>query len=297
MEVLSECPICKNKEFILFLKCEDYTVSHETFQLVKCTSCGIVLTNPRPDSIDIQNYYQSDDYISHSNSTKGIFNLAYQQIRKIAIRGKVKLIATHRAPIKSILDYGSGTGEFLNAMKLAGWNCKGIEPSLQARELSIVNYSLNVNEPNSLSKFNDNEFGIITLWHVLEHVHQLNETVVHLNRVLVNGGYLLIAVPNREALDAENYKEYWAAYDVPRHLYHFSKDNITQLFSKVGLQLKEVRPMFYDPFYISLLSEKYKNGKPNYLSAIKTGIKTTLAGKKDIAKNSSLIYIFQKKRQ
>ena len=297
METLLECPVCRNKEFAPFLKCKDYTVSHETFQLVKCSSCTFVFTNPRPDSNETDKYYQSEDYISHSNSSKGVFNFAYQQIRKIAIQGKVKLIAAQNAPHKSILDYGSGTGEFLNSMKTSGWGCKGIEPSPQARELSIANYSLDITETDSLSKFETGEFGVITLWHVLEHVHQLNETVKHLNRVLVNSGCLIIAVPNRESLDAEKYKENWAAYDVPRHLYHFSKDNISSLFSEVGLQLKEVRPMFFDPFYISLLSEQYKNGKKNYIQAIINGIKTTQAGKGDITKNSSLIYIFQKKFQ
>ena len=294
MESLSNCPICKATAFTNFLKCEDYTVSHETFQLVKCSDCSFVFTNPRPDAAEIVKYYQSEDYISHSNTSKGLFNFAYQQVRKFAVNGKVKMLEELNAPQKTILDYGCGTGEFLYAMSTHGWQSKGVEPSPQAREMAIKNYGLTIEDPSALSSFNTNEFGIITLWHVLEHVHQLTETITNLKRIIAPGGYLIIAVPNREALEAQHYKEYWAAYDVPRHLYHFSKQNITRLFEEIGLHLKSVHPMFFDPFYISLLSEQYKNGKKSYIYAILAGIKTTISGRKDITKNSSLIYIFQK---
>lgn len=294
MESISNCPICKATVFTDFLKCEDYTVSHETFQLVKCSTCNFVFTNPRPDAAEIIKYYQSEDYISHSNTSKGLFNFAYQQVRKFAVNGKVKMIEELNAPQKSILDYGCGTGEFLNAMSQQGWKSKGLEPSLQAREMAIKNYSLIIKDSSELNSFSNNEFGIITLWHVLEHVHQLTETINNLKRIVAPGGSLIIAVPNREASDAQYYKEYWAAYDVPRHLYHFTKQNITRLFEEIGLDLKSVRPMFFDPFYISLLSEQYKNGKNSYINAILTGLKTTTSGRKDITKNSSLIYIFQK---
>ncbi len=294
MEAILECSICKGSNFDLFLECKDHTVSHETFKIVKCNSCGFVFTNPRPGPDAIGKYYQSEDYISHSNSSKGLFNLLYQQIRRIAIQSKVKLIKSKNPTKRSILDYGSGTGEFLNAMKSEGWNTMGIEPSLQAKEMSIKNYNLDIEEPDSLSKIANENFGVITLWHVLEHVHQLGNTIEQLNRILDKNGILIIAVPNHEAWDANFYKEYWAAYDVPRHLYHFSKNDVIRLFTQLGLKLMEIRPMFFDPFYISLLSEKYLNGKPSYLNAIKAGIATTRAGKIDVTKNSSLIYIFKK---
>lgn len=294
METLVECPICKHKEFSTFLKCKDYTVSHETFQIVKCQSCELVFTNPRPDHQEIDRYYKSDAYISHSNSTKGLLNFVYQKIRKIAIKAKVNLIKSLNPSQKSILDYGSGTGEFLNAMKTKGWSCKGIEPSPEAREMSKSNYNLDIENPKALETINQGKYGLITLWHVLEHIHNLKATIYSLEKTLGAGGFIIIAVPNRESWDADHYKEYWAAYDVPRHLYHFSKKDIVSLFTNLGFQLIAIRPMFYDPFYISILSEKYKNGKTNYLNAFINGIKTTVIGRKEITKNSSLIYIFQK---
>ena len=294
MELLSECPICKTNKFAPFLKCEDFTVSHETFQLVECPECHLVITNPRPNASEIARYYQSENYISHSNSSKGVSNFIYQTVRKIAIRGKVALIEGLNKNPKIILDYGCGTGEFLNAMKKRGWNCKGIETSTKARQMAINNYALVVNEPKVLPTLHPFEFNVITMWHVLEHVHDLNQTILELNRSLAINGFMIIAIPNREAWDTNYYQQNWAAYDVPRHLYHFSQANVTRFFSNIGFQLKAVKPMFFDPFYIALLSEKYKNGKTNYFNAILNGIRTTRAGKKDITKNSSLIYIFQK---
>ncbi len=295
MELLSQCPICRATKFSNFLKCEDNTVSHETFQLDQCSNCKFVFTNPRPNASEIVRYYQSENYISHSNSSKGLLNLVYQKIRSRAIASKTKMITGLGTTKNSILDYGCGTGEFLNAMQTNGWICKGIEPSAQARQLAIKNYNLKISEPTTLDEFENGEFGVITLWHVLEHVHELYKTIKQLNTVLIKGGFLIIAVPNRQAWDAQYYKEHWAAYDVPRHLYHFTKENIIQLFTAAGLELISTKPLFFDPFYIALLSEKHKNGKNNYLKALITGIKTTIAGKKDITKNSSLIYIFQKK--
>lgn len=294
METILGCPICTKRDFSIFLKCKDYSISHETFYLVKCNSCNFIFINPRPDQQEIIKYYQSVNYISHSNSSKGLLNFIYQQVRKFAIKGKVNLIQSLNCSQQTILDYGSGTGEFLNAMKYAGWKCRGIEPSYDARIMAISRYSLKVDEPSSLSEITDEHFGVITLWHVLEHIHKLKETIKNLNHSLIADGFIIVAVPNHESLDAKYYQEFWAAYDVPRHLYHFTKKDITTLFKNLGFQLKDIRPMFYDPFYISLLSEKYKNGKTNYFNAVINGIKTTVAGQKDITKNTSLIYIFQK---
>ncbi len=294
METLGECPICRHRDFSTFLKCLDYTVSHETFQIEKCQFCDLVFTNPRPDHQEIDKYYKSDAYISHSNSTKGLLNFVYQKIRSIAIKSKVNKITALNPFQKSILDYGSGTGEFLKAMKAEGWNCQGIEPSLEVREMSKANYKLDIENPKALQTINEGKFGVITLWHVLEHIHDLKETVYLLEKTLGIGGFIIIAVPNRESWDADHYNEYWAGYDVPRHLYHFSKKDILSLFGKLGLKLIAIHPMFYDPFYISILSEKYKNGKTNYLNAFINGIKITIKGRKEITQNSSLVYIFQK---
>ena len=295
MELLSNCPICNNAVFSFYLECKDYTVSHETFKLVQCDECCFVFTNPRPTKEEINKYYLSEDYISHSNNTKGFFNFVYQKVRKYAIRRKISLIDKLKVRNKTALDYGCGTGQFLNALKVRSWDVTGIEPSVEVRKDATSTYNLNIYDPSYLVELKNEQFGLITLWHVLEHVHNLNSTFSHFNRILNAKGNLIIAVPNRESWDAKYYSEFWAAYDVPRHLYHFSIKNIKQLAFANNFHVKKIIPMPFDPFYISLLSEKYKSPKTNYFHALLSGIKTSIWGMKDIKNNSSLIYILEKK--
>ena len=293
-EILNQCPVCTGTVFTPFLECEDFTVSHEKFKLVECTACSFVFTNPRPSPAEIGRYYQSDEYISHTNSSSGIMNKVYQIARKRAISGKLKVVEEHNPSPRTLLDYGCGTGEFLSAARQAGWVCAGLEPDAGARQQAITNHGLNIQDPSHLKSLPDGQFGAVTLWHVLEHVHDLQETVAHLYRVLSSKGVLIIAVPNRTSWDAEKYGPYWAAYDVPRHLYHFSKKPMLKLMEQAGFKTESVKPLFLDPFYIALLSGKYKNGGMNPVTAFITGIQTTSKGKSDIEKNSSLMYIFKK---
>lgn len=292
-ELLDHCPVCAGASFSPFLECEDFTVTHEKFKLVECSSCSFVFTNPRPALSEIGRYYQSEDYISHTNSSSGIMNKVYQIARKRAIAGKLRIVEECSSSPRTLLDYGCGTGEFLSAAKLAGWVCAGLEPDPGACQQAITNHGLNVEEPSHLTSLPDGQFGAITLWHVLEHVHNLQETVGHLHRVLSSSGVLIIAVPNRTSWDAEKYGPYWAAYDVPRHLYHFSKKPMVRLMESAGFKLESIKPLFLDPFYISLLSGKYKNGGMNPVTAFITGLQTTSKGKADIEKNSSLMYILR----
>jgi len=295
LETLSNCPVCGNSSFQKHLDCVDYTVSQETFSLVKCDHCSFIFTNPRPTQSDIGRYYKSDAYISHTNSSRGIMNKVYQQARKHAIKHKlVDIVEAHGALPKTLLDYGSGTGEFLAAAKDAGWITNGLELDDEARALSISNYQLKVESPDKLSQFADNQFGVITLWHVLEHVHNLQDTIKEFKRILSPSGVLIIAVPNCESTDAQYYKEHWAAYDVPRHLYHFTVKSMKYLMENNGFSIEKTTRLLLDPYYISLLSEKYKNGSGNVLSAALLGLKTTLNGNSKTEDNSSLVYVWKK---
>jgi len=291
-ELLKNCPICGSDISSPYLNVKDYTVSEERFQLVKCSSCDLVYTNPRPDAFSIGKYYKSSDYISHTNSNEGVMNSVYQFARKAAIKRKLEFLDALVPEPKTLLDYGCGTGEFLAAAKEKGWICAGLEPDEDARTLARENHLLNVDEPQHLKQFPSGQFGAITLWHVLEHVHNLKETVEQLKRCLSSKGVLIIAVPNRTSFDADVYGEYWAAYDVPRHLYHFSKKPMLQLLANAGFRCDSIHPLFLDPFYISLLSSGYKEGSQSFLKAIWNGMKTTIKGRKDIEKNSSLLYVF-----
>lgn len=295
LELLEHCPVCGHTGSVPYLEVKDYTVSEEVFQLVNCPSCDFVYTNPRPEANRIDKYYKSSDYISHTNSGKGLMNSLYQIARKRAIRTKLDFISTLNPNPRTLLDYGCGTGEFLAAAKAEGWVCAGLEPDDDARKLAIENHSLNVDRSEHLKELPSGQFGAITLWHVLEHVHQLKDTVDELKRCLSSKGVLVIAVPNRTAYEAEIYGAHWAAYDVPRHLYHFSRKPMLQLMDNAGFECHSIQPLFFDPFYISLLSGGYKNGSKNFLSAMWYGMQTTIKGKKDIDKNSSLLYVFTKR--
>lgn len=287
----SHCPICFTQTFTEFLCCKDYTVSGEEFSIEKCNECGFVFTNPIPKESQIGNYYESDDYISHSNTTKGIVNKLYQLVRNYTIQKKIKLLVS-LSKERKLLDIGSGTGEFLSASKSHGFDIQGIEPSPNGRAAAKNNHNIETFPEEQLAKYQNGTFDFITMWHVLEHVYHLNERIEEIQRLLADEGHLIVAVPNLMSHDAQKYGKYWAAYDVPRHLYHFSPKDIDALFEKHGFKLQKILPMPFDSFYVSMLSEKYRSGKTNLIRAIYNGLISNLkAGKKQW---SSQIYVLQK---
>ncbi|MEO6883623.1 MAG: class I SAM-dependent methyltransferase [Bacteroidia bacterium] len=296
METLTHCPACESDSFTPFLSCKDNTVSRETFQIVACAKCGFKFTNPRPEEANLGDYYKSEDYISHSNSSKGFINSIYQFVRKYTLIKKLQLVERlNRGNKKNILDIGCGTGEFLNICKKAKWNTFGIEPGSDARKYASENYFLNVKEEAELKDFSNNQFEIITMWHVLEHVSKLNERILELKRLLKKDGTLLIAVPNCSSLDAKIYKQFWAAYDLPRHLYHFTPKDIEFIFAKHEMKVTQVLPMRLDSFYVSMLSEKYKRGNSNFILGCWNGFRSNINAIKSGKEFSSQIYIIKNK--
>ena len=295
MENLSVCPKCNNSDFELYHQCTDFTVTGQVFNIINCTKCHFKFTNPRPDSIEINKFYQSNNYISHSNSNKGLFNKAYHFIKKIAITKKIKLIESLGATNKNILDIGCGTGSFLGAIKNHGWSVSGIEPNKTARDLATNNFGFPIYEEDGIKSFPKASFSVITMWHVLEHVHLLKQRIHDIYNLLETDGFAIIAVPNHTSWDAQYYNKYWAAYDVPRHLYHFSPETIKELFIEQKLEHVHSIGMKYDSFYISLLSEKYKNSIMIFIKALLIGWYSNFKTKNNPEKYSSVIYIFQKK--
>lgn len=290
METLNQCPICKSAAFKPFLNCKDFTVSNELFSIIECCDCGFKFTNPRPNESEIGRYYQSEEYISHSNTSKGIVNALYQRVRKYTLKQKLKLVNSLSAK-GAILDIGCGTGEFLSTCKSDEWNTTGIEPDPKARNFAIENYGLQVYEEAELKNLPNNMFDVISMWHVLEHVHKLNERIEDLKRLMKPGGALIIAVPNCSSLDAKIYGAEWAAYDVPRHLYHFTPKDIERLFANHSLQVKQILPMKFDSYYVSMLSEKYRSGSPNLVKALINGWRSNMAAARSGRTYSSQIYI------
>lgn len=293
METLINCSVCNSKDYSSFLVCKDNTVSRETFNIVQCVSCGFKYTNPRPEENKLGNYYKSEDYVSHSNTTKGFINSVYQIVRKYTLLKKLQLISGYYKTGK-ILDIGCGTGEFLKLLKDTKWVTSGIEPSPDARKMAIENYNLDIKEETEIKNMESESFDVITMWHVLEHVPNLNERIEDLKRLIKPNGLIIIAVPNYTSLDAKTYKENWAAYDVPRHLYHFSPKDIDTVFKNHGLKVFRTLPMIFDSFYVSMLSEKIRTGKSNIIRALWNGFRSNISAIKTGERYSSQIYLIRK---
>jgi 2-polyprenyl-3-methyl-5-hydroxy-6-metoxy-1,4-benzoquinol methylase len=275
-----------------YIKVKDYSVSGEEFELILNSEYGFLETTPQPSSSKLPDYYKSKDYISHTDSQRNLFEKAYHFVRTISLKKKLKLINAYASENKTLLDVGCGTGDFLQIAKLNNWSISGIEPNQQAREIANKKTSHSVFEINQLLKFNENSFDMITLWHVLEHLPDLENHVKVFKKLLKKSGTLIIAVPNYKSYDAKLYKQFWAAYDVPRHLWHFNKTSISNLFAKQSMEVIKVKAMWFDAFYVSLLSEKYKNGKMNPIKGFWNGLVSNLKAIKT-KEASSLIYIIK----
>jgi len=288
------CPICNGTEFRAHLSCIDYTASQEKFTLKKCPSCNFVLTDPRPEDDALPNYYQSDKYISHTGGNKSLVDNIYLLARKITLGWKRNLTRKYSEGNK-ILDIGCGTGEFLHEMKSQGWAISGVEPSSNAREASQKKTEATIFK--SLADVTENNFNAITLWHVLEHLPDPNQALKTIRNLLSQSGTVFIAVPNLRSYDATYYQSYWAGYDVPRHLWHFDKKNMETLLRKNDLELVKIMPMRLDSFYVSLLSESYKNSnRPKLIqlfSAFIVGLKSNFIARKNLG-YSSLIYVVKR---
>jgi len=290
-ERLERCPVCGKPEFRNKLVVEDRTVSHESFAIVQCAGCGFQFTNPRPSEADIGRYYESDDYVSHNSAAAGLVNQAYKVARFFTMRRKVGLLNKLAPRRGKLLDYGCGTGHFLGSAKAAGWKVSGLEPSPRARAEASQRLGQPV-QAAGLEAFEPGTYDAITLWHVLEHVHTLNETLTQLVALLKPDGVLLIAVPNVESLDAQHYRELWAAYDVPRHLYHFTPKTMAQLLKKHKLTVRQTLPMPLDAYYVSMLSEKHKAERAGgLLTVLKAGYKSNQYAAQHEGQYSSLLYV------
>jgi|TARA_B100000959_G_scaffold62840_2_gene66231 ubiquinone/menaquinone biosynthesis C-methylase UbiE len=293
MKKLYSCPVCKSEVFNDLFTCRDFSVSKEDFKIVYCENCGFTFTNPRPENGDLDNYYLSDNYMSHTNKSRGFFETLYQIVRKYTVWQKLRLLKQFSVS-KNHLDIGCGTGEFLNACKNAGFKTRGIEPSEIARNQAINNYNLSVSENTNLNQYSTESFNTISMWHVLEHIPNLNETIKNLSRIIEKNGSLIIAVPNHKSWDAGYYKQCWAAWDVPIHLWHFSLDSINRLFQNYEFKLVKTKRMYFDSFYVSMLSEQYKNGRKSFIFGFFIGFISNIIGFLTKRGLSSTIYIFQK---
>ncbi|WP_299883621.1 class I SAM-dependent methyltransferase [uncultured Lacinutrix sp.] len=276
----------------VYIKVNDYSVSGEEFELIHNSELDYLETFPKPSLEKLSEYYESEDYISHTNTKRNLLEKVYHLVRNYSLNRKLKLINSFNSEQKKLLDIGCGTGAFLNIAKNNNWDIIGIEPDDKARKIANVLTGNLVYSPEKISKLKEKSFDVITLWHVLEHLPNLEEQLSILKKLLKDNGTLIIAVPNYKSFDAKYYKNFWAAFDVPRHLWHFSQKSISNLFAKQNMNVVKTKPMLFDAFYVSLLSEKYKSKSMNPLKAFYIGIKSNLKAKQS-GEYSSLIYIIK----
>ena len=286
------CPVCGASEWKFVFAVQDHSISKEKFSLHECVRCSVRLTIDAPVKEKIGRYYKSADYISHTNTSQGVLNKLYQWVRSWMLHQKRKLIESQvKSSSGSLLDYGSGAGAFVAYMQKAGWKATGIEPDEDARSVAKQDFGVELLQESALFSLAPAQFDVITLWHVLEHVHDLQTTLTALKRLLKPSGLLLIAVPNYTSTDACFYGPAWAAYDVPRHLYHFSPASMEVCMQKNQLSVKSMQPLWFDSFYVSLLSTRFLQGKTNYWQGVWQGIYSTMATLRNTSRCSSLIYL------
>jgi SAM-dependent methyltransferase len=292
---ISKCPVCGSNNFYPFLTCIDFIVSGEKYDIKICSDCGLKITFDIKDEENIGQYYNSDEYIPHSNKSTGLVNTIYHKVRSYMLRRKRKIVEKATSMKKGqIIDVGTGTGYFPSEMKQHGWEVAGTEKSFDARNFARNEFNIEIKKTEDLFNLQNQKFDVITLWHVLEHIHKLNENIATFYRLLKKNGKLIIAVPNNNSFDAFHYKEFWAAYDVPRHIWHFTPKQMKLLGEKHDFTLKQIRSMPFDGFYISILSEKYKKSKIPVIKGFFYGIISWIVSLFNPLKSSSSVYIFSK---
>jgi SAM-dependent methyltransferase len=289
------CPLCKSENISVKLNCTDFFVSQEVFPVMKCQECGFRFTQDYPDEKDIGRYYESEDYISHSNTSKGFSNKLYRLARNLMLRRKLFIV--NKITVKkrgSLLDIGSGTGHFANTMKRGGWQVKGVEINEKARNFSKANFGLDISGPEDIPSLQTSGFDCITLWHVLEHFHDPFKYASEISRLLKPGGVCVIALPNSSSFDAEHFGKFWAAYDVPRHLWHFNPVTFRRFADKAGFKVEKTLTLPLDLFYISILSEKYSGSRMSFLTGMTVAKMYWFASIFKRERSSSIIYIMRK---
>ncbi len=293
LEKVESCPVCESTLSDNFSICKDHTVSQESFAISRCRSCGFLYTNPRPSENRLGEYYESEDYISHNKKSRSLINRIYKIARKFTVRSKVAMINKFTQNKNALLDIGCGTGEFIHEANKSHWSITGVEPGELARQSTEELTGIKVHK--DVQEMDKTKFDAITMFHVLEHVSDLNATMNKVRKLLDKEGSLFIALPNSESWDAKQYMANWAAYDVPRHLYHFNQATAAMLFKKHKLEIVDTIPMKLDAFYVSMLSEKYAKGTINYWQAFWNGLKSNNWAKNNQNNYSSLIYVLKKK--
>lgn len=292
MQNIAQCPVCNGAETSLHLDVCDYFLTREHFSIVTCTTCGFRFVNPRPTVGEIGKYYESDKYISHNTEGFSLMTSLYRMARIVSLNGKYRMVKRYIQG-EQLLDIGCGTGEFLANCRKHGLKVTGMEPTRVARMQAIDNNHLDVKENLEEVRSEGKSYHCITLWHVLEHIHDLNGTLAMIGGMLAPEGVVVVAVPNSNSWDAQHYGKYWAAYDVPRHLYHFTQETMERLVRRNGFKIISTSPQRLDAFYVSMLSEKYRHGGSGLIRGLFRGMWSNLMARRSNHGHSSIIFVLK----
>ena len=289
-----KCPWCWSEDTKLYLKLIDEFLTKEPFEIHVCASCGLLFTEPRPDAAHIGSYYKSENYFSHQENKKGFVPKLYEKVKHVNLKNKYKM-TTEGMKAGKMLDIGCGVGDFLKTMEEHQWQVFGIEPDEDAKNIVRKRTKAELYSPSEIVKLQDESFDLITLWHVLEHIEDLNNELNELKRLIKRSGRIVIAVPNYKSYDGQYYKQYWGAYDVPRHLSHFNKQTLSKIFASKGLELKKTEKLVWDAYYVSYLSEQYKK---HHLALFRGAFRGWISNCKArrTGEWSSMVYIFEPKK-
>ena len=287
----NKCPWCGSNKAQINLWLKDEFLTKKDFHICECLNCGLLYTMPRPSKEKIGAYYKSDEYYSHQENKKGFVPRLYEAIKKINLKHKFRL-ASRDLPVGKLLDIGCGVGDFLHIAEHKGWQCTGVEPSEEAREIARQRIKGDLLYSEDLEQLPDQSFDLITMWHVLEHVDDLKWQVAQLQRLIKPNGRIVIAVPNYRSYDGRFYNAYWAAYDVPRHLNHFNKTVLTKIFKTSGLSLVSMDKLVWDAYYISFMSEQYKHHFMPLVRGVFRGLVSNAKARRS-GEWSSLVYVFR----
>ncbi|MBQ8957315.1 MAG: class I SAM-dependent methyltransferase [Bacteroidales bacterium] len=290
----NKCPWCESDKAQINLWLKDEFLSHEDFHICECLGCGLLYTMPRPNKDKIGAYYKSEEYYSHQENKKGFIPKIYETVKSFNLKNKYKMATAEKTQGK-LLDIGCGVGDFIHTAEQKGWECLGVEPSEDARNIAKTRINANIIESEELEQIPNESFDVITMWHVLEHVDNLKWQVEQLQRIVKQNGRIVIAVPNYKSYDGQFYENLWAAYDVPRHLSHFNKSTITKIFKSNGLELKKTKKLTWDAYYISYMSEQYKHHSFALLRGAYRGFISNCKARRS-GEWSSMVYVFEKKQ-
>lgn len=293
---ITTCPLCGGTRLEPALTCVDHCASGEAFHLCRCHDCGFLFTQDFPAADEIGRYYETPAYVPHSDTRKGLVNKLYHSVRSHMLKRKARLVAreAHRDTGR-LLDIGTGTGYFPALMLRRGWQVDAVEKNDGARRFAKEHFGLDVLPEQALQTLDAESYDVITLWHVMEHIEPLNELWQRLNTLLAPKGVLVVAVPNASSFDADRYGAYWAAYDVPRHLWHFTSGTMQRFGTKHGFILAGRYPMPFDAFYVSMLTERYMHHTLPFVRGMMAGTMAWLASLVRKERSSSMIYVFRKK--